>query len=185
MQIFRFMVASAAAKSSYLSSSAAHFHPDHTDPARNSQSPQNRHTSPKVPQTFQTQPTFKRLNFKNNKPKLKLTTPEVKADVIEVPELLANVFGEDSDVVLCATTAMESRRVCNEEELSVRLKGWLENYPGTSLPHDLAIYESVDDVVTSLVKSVCELEIDGDVGSVRWYDLLQNEDHSSNLLLQN
>ncbi|GJR86199.1 protein-L-isoaspartate O-methyltransferase 1 isoform X2 [Tanacetum coccineum] len=90
---------------------------------------------------------------------------KVKADVIEVPELLANVFGEDSDAVLCATTARESRRVCNEEELSVRLKGWLENYPGTSLPHDLAIYESVDDAVTSLVKSVCELEIDGDVGS--------------------
>ncbi|GJX73474.1 chlororespiratory reduction 7 [Tanacetum coccineum] len=65
-----------------------------------------------------------------------------------------------SDVVLCATT-------------------------GTSLPHDLAISESIDDAVTSLVKSVCELEIDGDVHSVRWYDLLQNEDHSSNLLLQN
>ncbi|GKB92169.1 hypothetical protein Tco_0964441, partial [Tanacetum coccineum] len=28
---------------------------------------------------------------------------QVKADVIEVPELLANVFDEDSDVVLCST----------------------------------------------------------------------------------
>ncbi|GJV22391.1 protein chlororespiratory reduction 7, chloroplastic [Tanacetum coccineum] len=85
---------------------------------------------------------------------------KVKADVIKVPELLANVFSEDSDAVLCVTT-------------------------GTSLPHDLAISESIDDDVTSLVKSVCELEIDGDVHSIRWYDLLQNEDHSSNLLLQN
>lgn len=58
-----------------------------------------------------------------------------------------------------------------EEELKARLKGWLESRPCDELPPDLARFDTMDDVVAHLVKSVCELEIDGEVGSVQWYQV--------------
>ncbi|KAL7101029.1 hypothetical protein ACP275_08G031100 [Erythranthe tilingii] len=58
-----------------------------------------------------------------------------------------------------------------EDELSERLRNWLENWPGDELPTDLARFDSIDDAVLYLVKSVCELEIDGDVGSIQWYQV--------------
>ncbi|XP_047323939.1 protein CHLORORESPIRATORY REDUCTION 7, chloroplastic isoform X2 [Impatiens glandulifera] len=66
----------------------------------------------------------------------------------------------------------KSEEFVTEDELMVRLKGWLECWPeGKSLPPDLARFENLDDAVSHLVKFVCELEIDGNVGSVQWFQV--------------
>ncbi|KAI4389277.1 hypothetical protein MLD38_001518 [Melastoma candidum] len=65
----------------------------------------------------------------------------------------------------------KEERFVSEEELREVLGTWLENWPGKSLPSDLARYETIDEAVTYLVGSVCELEIDGDVGSIQWYEV--------------
>ncbi|CAN0857800.1 Protein CHLORORESPIRATORY REDUCTION 7, chloroplastic [Linum grandiflorum] len=59
----------------------------------------------------------------------------------------------------------------SEEELKVRLKSYLENWPTKTLPPDLARFEDMEDAVSFLVGYACELEIDGDVGSLQWYQV--------------
>ncbi|KAG1347789.1 hypothetical protein COCNU_06G016180 [Cocos nucifera] len=57
----------------------------------------------------------------------------------------------------------KSEEFVSQEELRVRLKGWLENSPGNVLPPDLARFDSIDAAISHFVRSVCELEIDGEL----------------------
>ncbi|CAJ2665796.1 unnamed protein product [Trifolium pratense] len=77
---------------------------------------------------------------------------------------------ERTDTYVLLEPGKEERFV-TEEELKDTLKEWLTNWPGKTLPPDLARYETIDDAVAFLAKSFCELEIDGEVGSVQWYEV--------------
>ncbi|CAK8533420.1 unnamed protein product [Lathyrus sativus] len=65
----------------------------------------------------------------------------------------------------------KDERFVSEEELKETLKEWLTNWPGKALPPDLARYETIDDAVSFLAKSFCELEIDEEVGTIQWFEV--------------
>ncbi|MCO5578663.1 hypothetical protein L7F22_032507 [Adiantum nelumboides] len=70
---------------------------------------------------------------------------------------------------LCAYWPGKEELFVDLEELRARLRNWLENWPGRSLPSDLAGFENLDDAVTYLVENACELDITDGSGTVKWF----------------
>ncbi|KAJ7555467.1 hypothetical protein O6H91_05G039500 [Diphasiastrum complanatum] len=57
------------------------------------------------------------------------------------------------------------------EELKGRLHKWLKSWPTKELPLDLSRYDSLEEAVEYLVRSVCELDLGGGLGSVQWFEV--------------
>ncbi|KAL3624052.1 hypothetical protein CASFOL_032868 [Castilleja foliolosa] len=103
-------------------------------------------------------------------PKVNYRSRQIKDNLLKVSSSRRRRANIESDTYVLMEPGKNEEFV-TEDELRDRLKGWLENWPSPALPPDLAKFDTTDDIVQYLVKSVCELELDDDVGSVQWYQV--------------
>eukprot|EP00250_Pteridium_aquilinum_P015169 c22424_g1_i1 orf=64-531(+) len=79
------------------------------------------------------------------------------------------LYGDCEDYVLIEPG--QDEMFVDLEQLRARLRKWLENWPGSTLPADLARFDDLDDAVTYLVESACELDISDGSGAVQWFEV--------------
>ena len=59
----------------------------------------------------------------------------------------------------------------SEEELRIKLRGLIDHESTGDLPPDLANFPTVDEAISYLINSVCELELGGGKGTVQWFQV--------------
>jgi hypothetical protein len=58
-----------------------------------------------------------------------------------------------------------------QADLKEKLRPYLENWPGKSLPDDLASFDSIDEALDYLIGTACELQLGAGQGTVQWFEV--------------
>lgn len=65
----------------------------------------------------------------------------------------------------------EDETFVSQIELKEKLRPYLENWPGKSLPDDLASFASIDEALDYLVGTACELQLGAGQGTIQWFEV--------------